>query len=167
MCSIDRSDRINESPHPLSQTSGPWMETSVRSAGASSYQPGLIRLCIHSPTAGLIKSVFNWIRSSRDGALPPAFNPRSSVKWEGEKNTAGGIRSGKWIPMIGCANSQRRRSGPHLQGFTEKNQSYRLCCLCMCVCAYVWPRLPWLVRRYVTVVVQRFFFFFFGWLAVL
>lgn len=39
-----------------------------------------IRFAIHSPTAGLIKSVFNWIRSSRDGALPSVFNPRSSVK---------------------------------------------------------------------------------------
>lgn len=41
---------------------------------------GLMRFGIHSLTAGLIKSAFNWIRSSRDGALPPVFNPRSSVK---------------------------------------------------------------------------------------
>lgn len=46
---------------------------------------GLITFSIHSLTAGLIKSVFNWIRSSRDGALPSVFNPQSSVKcvWGG------------------------------------------------------------------------------------
>lgn len=79
MFSIDRSDRIKVSAHPLSQSSAPWTETSSYAAGPP-VTTGLIRFCIHLPTAGLIKSVFNWIRSSRDGALPPAFNPRSSVK---------------------------------------------------------------------------------------
>lgn len=58
---------------------------------------------------------------------------------ERRKKYSGGIRSGKWIPMIGCANSQRRRSGPHLQGFTEWNQSYRLFCLCIRACVCVQP----------------------------
>ena len=79
MCSIDRSDRIKGPPHPLSQSSEPGMETSAHAAGPP-VTTSLITFRIHSPTAGLIKSVFNWIRSSRDGALPPAFNPRSSVK---------------------------------------------------------------------------------------
>lgn len=66
---------------------------------------------------------------------------RGPLSSERRKKYSGGIRSGKWIPMIGCANSQRRRSGPHLQGFTEWNQSYRLFCLCSrvwaCVCVCV------------------------------
>lgn len=154
MCSIDRSDRIKV-PHSILWPVGGNHRIHATGPPVTS---SLIRLCIHSPTEGLIKSIFNWIRSSRDGALPPAFNPRSSVKWEGGKY-CGGIRSGKWIPMIGCANSQRRRSGPHLQGFTEKNLSYQLCCVCMCVCkcVCVQPILPWLVRRYVIQIVQRLF----------